>query len=107
MKFQNEKTDFPNLKLMLWEKTMLPESNQQLINGKKEFVKTGNMTEMTTYTFRDASGEKLVFLSSNNTYRALEGKVVEVYVNVEYNEFTRKNQLRLLEVVQAKDQAQK
>jgi len=90
------------VKLMLWEKTMLPESEMQTNSaGKKEFIKTGKEVEMTTYTFRDAMGDKLVFLSKENGYRSLEGEVVDIELDVKYNEFTKKPQVKIASVRKA------
>jgi len=86
------------VKLMFYEKTMLPESKMQEVDGKKSFVKTGGEVEMTTYTFRDASGDKLIVLSKENGYRALEGELVDIDVDIKYNEFTKKLQVKLASV---------
>jgi len=96
MRFKSELIQ--EVKLVMYEKTMLPESNMQEVNGKKQFVKTGKETEMTTYTFRDGFGEKLVVLSKDNSYRALEGEIVELTIDCVYNDFTKKNRVSLVEV---------
>lgn len=83
------------VKLVMWEKTNLPESKMVDVEGKKGFQKTGKEIEHTTYSFRDGSGEKLVFLSKENGYRDFEGEFVDIEIDVKYNEFTKKTQTRL------------
>jgi len=92
MRFQTIDQD---VVLKMWEKTMMPESNMGEKDGKKVFVKTGNMIEMTTYTFIDGFGEKLVFLSKNNNFRDLEGSKVEIVIGIEYNDFKKQNRIVL------------
>lgn len=87
-----------NVKLVMFERTMMPESTMKEVDGKKSFVKTGSEVEMTTYTFRDGMGDKFVTLSKNNDYRSLEGKLVDIELDIKLNEFTRKPQLKLASV---------
>jgi len=91
-----------NVKLVMWEKTEMPESNMGEKDGKKVFVKTGKMIEMTTYTFRDFVGEKLVILSKDNAFRAMEGKDVDLTVEVVFNDFQKKNRVSLVKLEIAK-----
>jgi len=87
------------VKLVMFERTMLPESEMKKgIGGKKEFIKTGKEVEYTTYTFRDGAGDKLVLLSRENGYRSLEGKTVDIELDVKHNEFTKKTQTKLASV---------
>jgi len=90
------------VKLVMFERTMMPESTMETVNGKKEFVKTGKEVEMTTYTFRDGFGDKLVMLSKENGYRDLEGELVDITLDVKYNDFTKKTQTKLVGVQKAK-----
>jgi len=94
MRFKNE--ELQDVKLVMYEKTMLPESEMKEVDGKKQFVKTGKETEFTTYTFRDGYGEKMVALSKDNSFRDLEGSLVNITVDVTFNDFTKKNQVKLL-----------
>lgn len=94
MRFKSEITQ--EVKLVMYEKTMMPESTMQEVDGKKKFVKTGKETEMTTYTFRDGFGEKLVILSKDNSYRNLEGELVSLVLEVIYNDFQKRNTLKLV-----------
>lgn len=89
-------------KLVMFERTMMPESTQQVVNGKKEFVKTGKEVEMTTYTFRDTMGDKLVFLSKDNSYRDFEGESVDIVVDITYNEFQKRNVVKLISCQKSK-----
>lgn len=89
------------VKLVMWEKTMLPDSDMKEVNGKKVFEKNGKETEFTTYTFRDGFGEKLVVLSKINDYRALEGAEVEIELDLAYNDFSKKTQVKLASVKKA------
>lgn len=86
------------VKLVMFEKTMMKDSEMKEVDGKKVFVKNGQETEFTTYTFRDSFGEKLVILSKENSYRALEGETVDIEVEIVYNEFGRKNRVSLASV---------
>jgi len=84
------------MKLAMWEKTMMSESVMGKDDkGKTVFTKTGNKTESTTYTFKDEYGEKLVFLSSNNNYRNLEGEEVEVQIEISHDDYNKKNKVQL------------
>jgi len=92
MKFISQEKD---VKMVMWEKTEMPESNIIEKDGKKSFVKTGKMIEMTTYTFRDIVGEKLVILSKDNSFRLMEGKDVKIALDVVFNDFQKKNRVGL------------
>ena len=80
------------LTLVMWEKTMMPDSNYD--SATKQWIKTGSLTEKTTYVLRDEFGSKIVFLSGND-FRKLEGKIVDVEVKLVYGEFGRKNKVSL------------
>jgi len=85
-----------NVSMIMWEKTMLPDSVRSVDEkGKTVFTKTGTKTEYTTYTFRDSFGDKLVFTSKNNSYRTWEGKKVIIALEVNFDEFNRKNKVSL------------
>jgi len=94
MTFHSDK--LTKTKLVMWEKTDMPESKLVETNGKKSFEKTGKTEEMTTYTFRDGFGEKLVILTKDNSYRALEGEMVDLSVGVVFNDFQKKNRVALI-----------
>jgi len=87
-----------NVRLVMFERTMMPESTMQEVDGKKKFVKTGKETEMTTYTFRDEFGDKLIVLSPKNEYRSLEGEDVSIEVEISYNDFQKRNRVSLKSV---------
>lgn len=89
------------VKLVMFERTMLPESTMKEVDGKKSFVKTGQEVEMTTYTFRDGMGDKFVILSKENGYRNLEGETVDIELDIKLNEFTRKPALKLASIRKA------
>jgi len=99
MKFKSQLGQ--DVKLKMWEKTLMPESIMEKLDGKTVFKKTGQKIEMTTYTFVDGFGEKLVFLSSENGYRNLEGETVDIVMEVEYNDFSKKNRLKLESVAKS------
>jgi len=101
MRFKSEKLQ--EVKLVMYEKTLMPESIMQEVDGKKKFVKTGKDTEMTTYTFRDGFGEKLVILSKDNGYRNLEGETVDIVLEVVFNDFQKKNTVKLASCEKSKD----
>jgi len=94
------------VKLIMWEKTEMPDSDMVTNEktGKKEFVKNGKTTEMTTYTLRDGFGNKFVVLSKDNSYRSLEGEMVEISVDLVYNDFNRKTQIKLASMAKAKSE---
>lgn len=101
MRFIAEETD---VQMIMWEKTLMPESKPEKDEkGKTQFVKTGNKVEMTTYTLRDGFGDKLVLLSSNNNFRTLEGKKVNVTMEIKFDEFNRKNKLTLAGIEEIKE----
>lgn len=76
-------TTIENVKLKMWEKTDLPETN--LNNGIR--VKTGNKVEFTTYTFVDEWGSKLVFLTKSDRFRVLEGETGNLTLKIELDDF--------------------
>jgi len=84
------KTVDKSVELKMWEKTMMPESTMQEVDGKKKFVKTGKEVEMTTYTFRDEFGDKLVILTKKNDYRALEGSKGVLEFDIKLDDFSKK-----------------
>lgn len=92
------------VKLVMWERTMMPESEMKEVSGKKSFVKTGKEIEMTTYTFKDSAGDKLELTSKENNYRTLEGEIVDITLDVKLNNFTKKLQTRLARVEKSQPQ---
>jgi len=92
----------PNVKLAFFKKVDMPESVMKEIDGKKQFVKTGKMEEMTEYTFRDEVGDTFIILSKDNTLRELEGGYVDITIEVKYNDFQKKNRISLASCVKAK-----
>jgi len=82
--------------LIMWEKTMMPESKLDETSGK--YVKTGNKVESTTYTFRDFDGSKLIFLSPKAEYRTFEGKEVIIQIELSHDDYSRKNKIQLRNV---------
>jgi len=91
-----------DVKLKMWERTMMPESNMVEKDGKKQFVKTGKEVEMTTYIFTDTFGDKLVILSKDNSFRTLEGEEVVITVKIEFNDFAKKNRVSLVGIEKVK-----
>ena len=90
------------VKLVMFEKTELPDSDIKEVDGKKVFIKNGKVTEYTTYTFRDMVGDKYIAVSKNNDYRIHEGKFCIITVDVVHNDFTRKTAVRLISCVPEK-----
>jgi len=103
MKFISQ--DSQEVKMVMFENTDMPDSTMQEVNGKKVFVKTGKITAMTTYTFRDGFGEKLIILSKDNTYRNLEGEMVDIILEVVFNDFQKRNRISLVSCVKAKSKS--
>jgi len=100
MKFKSSEK---NVKLVMWEKTEMPESTMSKDKeGKTVFTKTDKVIEMTTYTFRDFAGEKLVILSKDNSFRPMEGKDVDLILEVIFNDFQKKNRVTLVKLELAK-----
>jgi len=96
------KSNTLGLKLAFFENTDLPESiASKDDNGKTIFTKTGKKVPYTTYTFRDQLGEKLIFLSNNDTWRALEGELVDIEVEISYDDYKRTTKTRLASVSKA------
>ena len=81
---------------------MMPESTMVEKDGKKQFVKTGNEVEMTTYIFTDTFGDKLVILSKDNNFRTLEGEEVVITLKIEFNDFAKKNRVSLVAIDKVK-----
>jgi len=100
MKFVSAVED---VKLVMWEKVDMPESVAgKDVAGKTVFNKTGKTIEMTNYIFRDGFGEKLVAMSKDNAYRTLEGEMVDIAVDIQFNDFTKKNKVSLVDCKIAK-----
>lgn len=91
-----------DVRLKMWERTMMPESTMVEKDGKKQFVKTGKEVEMTTYIFTDVVGDKLVILSKDNNFRTLEGEEVIITVKIEFNDFRKQNRVSLVKLEKAK-----
>lgn len=102
MILKKEYSDLDNVKLVMFERTMLPESVSSKVDGKTIFTKTGKEIEHTTYTFRDSFGDKLILLSLNSDYRAFEGECVDITISVTYNEFQKKNLVKLVSCSKSK-----
>lgn len=92
------KDSLQKVKLVMFSRKDLPASEMKEVNGKKTFVKNGLMTEMTEYTFRDESGQTLVLLTKDNSYRTLEGELVDIVIDVSINDFTGKVAVKLVSV---------
>jgi len=108
MKFIIENNDTPDVKLKMFERTMMPDSvASKDSEGKTIFTKTGNKSEYTTYTFVDSFGEKLVFLSKDSSYRTFEGKFVNLVLEVVYDDFKRKSSVKLVSVKEVKSTSNK
>lgn len=90
--------DIKNLKMVMAEKTDLPDRVKNETTGAWD--KTGKVTEKTTYTFKDILLEKLVVLGDNK-YRDLEGKEVNIQLDIKYNDFGRKISVSLKNVTAA------
>lgn len=90
------------VKLVMWDKVNMPESESKEVDGKKVWVKIpGKFIEKTNYTFRDITGEKLVAFG-DNSHRTLEGELCDIELEVSYNDFTRKNQIKLFGITKSK-----
>lgn len=87
------------VELVMYENTPLPEQNYN--KESKSWVKTGGVVDKTTYTFRDTTGSKLVLLGTN-AFRALERKIVDVEVKIEFNDFKKQNRVTLANVTESK-----
>jgi len=85
-------TKIVNVELVMWEKTMMAETS--LEDGKR--IKTGKQVEMTTYTFRDEFGSKLVFLSTDSNFRRAERKHGDLFVKLGYDDFKKQNRVRFV-----------
>lgn len=94
------KDELNKVQLKMWESTAMKDSDiVEGPDGKKKFVPNGKFVDMTTYTFRDEFGSKLVIMSKNSDFRAYEGKYVDIELDVSLDEFTRKVKTRLLNVI--------
>jgi len=89
-------SELENVKLVMFERTMLPESIRETVEGKTVFKKTGKEVENTTYTFLDESGDKLVFLSPNSELRDKEGETGALFVDLGHDSYKKKNTVKLV-----------
>ena len=88
-----------NVKMLMWEKTLMKESVMSKDKDNKTiFTKTDKELEYTSYTFRDITGDKVIFMSKNNTFRDLEGKECNIEISITFDEFKRKNRIGLSSV---------
>lgn len=92
-----------NVELVMWEKTMMPESVMSKDEkGKTVFTKTGVKNEYTKYIFRDLVGDKLVFVSKVNDYRNLERKRVDLEIDLSHDDFSGRNKIALKSISPSK-----
>lgn len=102
MKIIKNSTELDSLKLVMFERTLMPESiKSKDEKGKTIFTKTDKEVEYTTYLFRDSFGDVLKFTSKNNDYRSLEGEYVNIVIDIAFNDFQKKNSLKLVSVSKA------
>lgn len=88
------------LELVLWENRDLPKSEK---NDKGEWIKTSEKEVFTFYTFRDEFGDVIKFLKKGTDYRHLQGKQVEVIVNLAYDNYNNVTKLTLGQVIELAD----
>jgi len=89
------------VKMVMFSAQKLPESTMKEVDGKKSFVKTGNMVEFTKYVFRDEMGQTYEILTKENGYRNLEGKYVDVTLDIQVSEFDGKTKIKLGGIAEA------
>lgn len=86
-----------NVKLKMVEGITLPESKKSEVTGK--FEKTGQTIPAYTYTFisDDDFAEKLVFTKpvSKANYKEFEDKIVNIILDIKYDEYGRKLKISL------------
>lgn len=82
----------PQMQLIMWERKEVKERKQN--PASKEWEDTGEKIEKTQYTLRDEFGDVLKFLADNE-YRPFEGSMVQVVLEVEFNEWQNKNTVKL------------
>jgi len=90
-------TEINNVKLKMWDKKLLPET--ELVDGKR--IKTGGKVEFTQYLFVDEFGSKLDFLQKDASLRALEGKQGKLLVELVHDDYKKQNKIRLLNFIPA------
>jgi len=96
MKIAYNSSNGNELKLVMFERTMMPESIMSKDDkGKTIFTKTDKEVEFTTYLLRDSFGDVLKFVSKNNDYRIFEGEFVDIILDITFNDFQKKNILKL------------
>jgi len=66
--------------------------------GKTVFNKTGNKVENSTYTIKTLEEDKLIFLSSENQYRNLEGKRIDLEVDLVHDDFKSVNKIKFVAI---------
>lgn len=86
-----------NMQLVMWDKVDMPDRIKNPTTG--EWTKTGTTVEKTRYYLRDEFGNKLVFLAGNE-YRDLEGSTVILNLEINYNEYQNKNEVKLTGIEQ-------
>lgn len=91
--------ELKNVEFKMWEKLEMDESSYN--KETKSFVKTGKKEEKTTYILRDLVGDKLVLLG-NNDYRNLEGKRVDVQLDLVHDEFKKINRIKFVSMSESK-----
>ena len=100
MKFITTEKD---VQLVMWDKTMMSDSKAEKDpTGKTVFVKTGSKSEYTTYTLRDGFGDKIILTSKDNSFRTLEGKKVDLFLEVKRDEFKNINKVSLVGMTEVK-----
>jgi len=90
-----DKIIIKNVKLKMWEKTLLPES----VKENNIWTKTGKKIEKTIYTFVDEWGSKLVFMSGNSTLRSLETSTGDLVVALGFDDFKKINKIQFVDFI--------
>lgn len=83
--------------LMMWSKNEMKERTKDPQTG--EWKDTGRTEEKTKYYLRDEFGDTLEFISGNE-YREMEGSLVEVNMDISFNDFQNKNVVKLDSITQ-------
>jgi len=89
------------LRMKLFKSVDMPE---KVKNEKGTFEKTGKSITMTGYDLYDQMGSELYFVSPNNLWRTLEGKIVDIVIEASYDDYNRKNKFVLRQMTESAQQ---
>lgn len=90
--------DIKGLKLAMVEAVVMKDRTK---NAQGVWEDNGKTIEKTQYTFKDTLTHEKIVLFGKNDFRGFEGKIVNVQVDIKYNDFAKQVKLGLGSISEA------